>query len=159
MRWSRALILPVLAVLVIACGSPATSEGGGGNGNASEESDTPAASVDGGGGNGGGGSAEDAERVAADLVPPNSTETSRTVASGTVFATYESTDSIESLVSFYESAIPDTGMQIISTTNSQGGTSWLFAVDEQASFGGAASVFPSGTGSGTAVSIQVSATQ
>jgi hypothetical protein len=157
MRWSRALILPVLAVLIIACGAPATSEGGGGNG--SEESDTPAASVDGGGGNGGGGSAEDAERVAADLVPPNSTETSRTVASGTVFATYESTDSIESLVSFYESEIPGTGMQIISTTNSQGGTSWLFAVDEQASFGGAVSVFPSGTGSGTAVSVQVSAAQ
>jgi hypothetical protein len=146
----------------VACGAPAasTGDGGNGNGNGSEPSEAAQPSTDGGGGDGGGtGTAEDAEQVAADLVPPNSTETSRTVASGTVVATYESTDSVESLVSFYEDKIPDTGMQIFSTSSAQGGTSWLFAVDEEASLGGAVSVFPSGSGSGTSVSIQVSATQ
>ena len=109
MRWARLLVLPVLVVLLVACGgSPGTSTDDNGNGNGNGESTNPdvtataEASKDDGNGTGNDG---DVEQLAADLVPPNSTETTRTVASGVVFAGYESTDSPDSLKSYYEGKI------------------------------------------------------
>ncbi len=101
------------------------------------------------------GSAGNVEDVYNALIPPNSTETSKTTASGAVFGTYTSTDSIESLVSHYESAIPETGMEIFSTSTAGGGTSWVFAESEGASFGGSVAVAPNSDGEGTAVIITV----
>ena len=69
----------------------------------------------GGGASSGTGSGE-LEAVAAKLVPPNSSETSKTTASGVIFVTYSSTDSPDSLKGFYENAISQTGWQTISTT-------------------------------------------
>jgi len=126
MRWSRALILPVLAVLIIACGSPATSEGGGG-GNGSEESDTPAASADGGSGNGG--SSGDVDQLANDLVPPNSSEVSRIEAEGTLLVGYTSTDSVDSLKSYYEGKFNDLGVNVIGTSSA--GTTHTFVIGNE----------------------------
>ena len=156
MRWSRTFVAPFLIVVAVACSSP----GGGTGGDGSEPTDAPeptTASTDGGGGDGGdGGSGSgDLDAVFEQLTPPNSTETSKTAAEGIIFAVFESTDSIDSLKSFYESAIPDSGLQIFSTTEAQGGYAWTIAESEGSSFGGAVSIYPSGSGSGTAVSVTI----
>jgi hypothetical protein len=88
------------------------------------------------------------ESLAAALVPPNSTEVSNTSAEGISFIIYESTDSVESLQSFYESAIPAAGMEIISTTTTGGNVGLVFAESEGSLFGGAVNIFPSSTGGG-----------
>lgn len=159
MRWTRLLVLPVLVVLLVACGgSPGTSTDDNGNGNGNGESTNPdvtataEASKDDGNGNGG-----DVEELAADLVPPNSTETTRTVASGVVFAGYESTDSPDSLKSYYEGKIASAGMVIISTTSTSGTYGFIFAEDDQGSgFGGSIAIAPSSSGgSGSTVIVTV----
>lgn len=157
MRLARALFLPVLAILTISCSSPAaTTEDG--DGNASEESVAPEATVaDEGGGEGGGGGDADIEQIAETLTPPNSSETSRTTAGGVIFVTYESTDSADTLKSFYENAIAETGWQVISTTSAEGSHSWIFAESEGSSNAGVVSVGPGTDGSGSTVAIQVGA--
>ena len=173
MRWSRTLAPVVVLVLVAACGSSAASADGNGNGggNGTEESEaaataTPTAAAtpdDGGGGGGSGGgsgggvASGDLEALVDDLTPPNSTEVNRTTAEGIIFVIWESTDSTDSLRSFYEGAIDDTGMEVFSTTQASGAYSWLFAESEGSSFGGAVTVAPSSSGgSGSTVSVQVS---
>jgi hypothetical protein len=164
MRWSRALVAAMFVLAVGACSTPAaSSDDGNGDGNGNGGSSNPPASRaapqsqdDGNGGNGGnGGSAGDADAVFNALIPPNSTEISKTTAASTYFATYTSTDSVESLTSHYESAIPGAGMQIFSTTNAQGGTAWVFAENEGSSFGGSVSVYPETDGGGASVIIAV----
>ena len=165
MRWSRALVAAIFVLAVAACSSPTASSGPDDNGNGNGGSSNPPASQgapqsqdDGNGGNGGnGGNAGDADAVFNALIPPNSTELSKTTASGTFFATYSSTDSVESLTNYYQSAIPGTGMEIFSTTNAQGGTAWIFAEDEGSSFGGSGSVYPNTDGGGSSVIITVAA--
>ena len=163
MRWARLLVLPVLVVLLVACGgSPGTSTDDNGNGNGNGESTNPdvtataEASKDDGNGNGNG-NGGDVEQLAADLVPPNSTETTRTVASGVVFAGYESTDSPDSLKSYYEGKIASAGMVIISTTSTSGTYGFIFAEDDQGSgFGGSIAIAPSSSGgSGSTVVVTV----
>lgn len=160
MRWSRALVAAMFVLAVAACSSPAASSGdGNGDGNGNGGSSNPPASQaapqsqDDGGNGGNGGNADDVFNA---LIPPNSTEVSRTTAGGTFFATFTSTDSIESLTDHYESAIPGTGMEIFSTTSAQGGTAWIFADSEGSSFGGSVSVFPNTDGGGSAVTVTVS---
>jgi hypothetical protein len=144
----------MFVLAVAACSSPAASSGPDGNGNGNGGSSNPPASQgapasqDDGGNGGNGGNAGDADAVFNALIPPNSTELSKTTASGAFFATYTSTDSVESLTSHYQSAIPGAGMEIFSTTNAQGGTAWIFAQDEGSSFGGSVSVYPNTDGAG-----------
>lgn len=152
--WSIVL----LAALVVAgCSStPAASQAGGGGGGGQGQPSIaipsiaiPSVAIGGGGGGGGGGSGTDVEAVAKALVPPNSSEVTKTTAQDTSFAIYVSTDSLDSLKSFYEGAIPRAGMQILSTTTSNGGIAWVIATDAGGSFGGAVSVFPTGDGKTT----------
>ena len=149
MSRARALALPALMVLVVACGGPASQSSAGSE--ASNDSGSSAAASTGGepsaaastGGNG-----IDVESVAAALVPPNSTEISNTTAEGISFVIYESTDSIDTLRAFYESAIPGAGMQIISTTPAGGNVGLVFAESDGSTFGGAVNIFPSSSGGG-----------
>lgn len=157
MRWSRTFAAPFLIVVAVACSSPGGGTGGDGGGDGSEQSDAPeptAAATAGTGGGGGTGSG-DLNAVFETLTPPNSSETTKTAAEGIIFAVFESTDSIDSLRSYYEGAIADAGLQIFSTTEAQGGYAWTIAESEGSSFGGAISIYPSGTGSGTAVSVTI----
>ena len=169
MRWSRTLIAPALMVLLVACGgaggSAGAGDGDGGGESASAQSQAPAATApptnddggggdDGGGDDGGGTGSVDLDGVYDTLTPPNSTETSKTSADGIIFAILESSDSIDSLKSFYEGAIPDAGLKIFSTTEAQGGFAWTIAESEASDFGGAVSIYPSGTGS-TIVSVTI----
>jgi hypothetical protein len=149
------MLLPVLllAMLVAACGGGpgASTDGNGGNGGeesqGAEATATPESeeSQDDGGNGGNGG---DVDAVADGLVPPNSTELSRTTAGGAVVVGYESTDSPESLQGFYEDAIADTGMEVFSTTSAGGAFGWVFAESEGSSFGGSVTVAPSNTNTG-----------
>lgn len=172
MRWSRAAWLtPVLILSVAACGSPAASDGGNGGDDTGDETaqtepaePTPAGD-DGGGesGGGGGGNAGDADAAFERLTPPNAEEVTKTTASGVIFAGFNSSDSMESLTSFYEDAFDDLGLQILTTTEAAGGITWFVGTDENASeFGGVISVIPGtdgGSGStGSTVSIQIGAT-
>lgn len=156
MRWSRGLVLLLVVLLIAACGgSPAASaDDSEGNGGSSEAADTPepAASKDDGGN---GGSAGDLDQLAEDLTPPNSTETSRTTAGGVIFLTFESTDSPDSLRSFYESAIANTGLEVFSTTSAEGTYAWIFAESEGSDYGGVVSVGPGVDGSGSVIVVQV----
>ena len=160
MRWSRTFVAPFLIVVAVACSSPGGGTGGDGGGDGSEPTDAPeptaATENGGGGGEGGGGSGStDLDAVFEQLTPPNASETSKTAADGIIFAVFESSDSIDSLKSFYEGAIPASGLQIFSTTEAQGGYAWTIAESEGSSFGGAISIYPSGSGSGTAVSVTI----
>lgn len=164
MRWSHALLALALVILAAACGSPAvTQTDGDGNGTGSEQSEpveATEAAGDGGGADEGGGEGSgsgDVDRAFEILTPPNSTQITRTDSEGIIFAAFDSSDSLDVLRSFYESAIPEAGLQILSTTEAQDGIAWTIAESEGSTFGGAVSLFPSTDGSGTQVSITIGA--
>lgn len=165
MQWSRTLVLPVMLLLLLAaCGAPATTDG---NGNGDDESQAAAATAtpeaeesedDGangeGDGNGGNGSVDgDLEQLAEDLTPPNTTETSRTTAGGIIFLLWESTDSPEEVADWYEDAIADAGLEVISRTSTQGAFSFFFGLEDGSDLGGVVSITPSGNGSGVGLQI------
>jgi hypothetical protein len=102
--------------------------------------------------NPGGGGGGDVDSMVSALTPPNATQISRTDAGGGVINTRDSSDSVDSLKSFYEGKIPSTGMHVISTTNAGGYYSWVFAESDSSSHGGSVTLGPSSTGgSGTSV--------
>ena len=159
MRRPRALTAFALMFLfVAACGSPAASDGNGdGDGNGSEQSE-PAEETQGDGGGGGGD--RDVEAAFDTLTPPNAEEVSKTTAQGVIFAAFNTSDSLDSLTSFYQDAFNDLGLQILTTTEASGGITWFVGTDETAStFGGVVSVFPATDGGdGSTVSVQIGAT-
>lgn len=173
MRVPRALAALLILVLIAACGGGQAGDSSGGDDNGSDtESTAPEPgggnessddggnggtepSDDGGNGGGGGGSSHDLDEIFATLTPPNSTELSKTTAQGVIFAAWDSSDSFDSLRSFYEDAIADTGLQIIQTTEAQGGIALVIAEDDTGNFGGTVSIFPASDGSGTQVSVTV----
>lgn len=162
MRRPRALTAFALMFLfVAACGSPAVSDGNGdGDGNGSEQSEPAEETQGDGGGGGGGGGDRDVEAAFDTLTPPNAEEVSKTTAQGVIFAAFNTSDSLDSLTSFYEDAFNDLDLQILTTTEASGGISWFVGTDETAStFGGVVSVFPATDGgSGSTVSVQIGAT-
>jgi hypothetical protein len=156
MRWSRALTLPVLFTLLVACSGPAASQSGGTEQSANPTPTTEASTGGEATPTQGGAAGDDLDALVEQLTPPNSTESSRTSATGGIFVGWESTDSVESLKSFYEGAIPATGMQIVTTQSASGTFSWIFAESEGSSHGGSVVVAPSTTGgSGATVVVTV----
>jgi hypothetical protein len=95
--------------------------------------------------------AGDAATVAKQLVPPNSTEQSKTTTDTYWYVIYGSTDTPASLKGFYESQIPKTGLKIVSTTSSNGTYAWAISKDEAGSFGGSVTVGPASDGSAGSV--------
>jgi hypothetical protein len=163
MRWVRALVLPVLTIMIVACSGPAASQSTSGSeatdnptSTVAESTPSPSATEDGGGGDGGGGGG-DLDALIDDLTPPNSTQTMRTSASGGVFVAWDSTDSVDTLKGFYESAIPGTGMEIFSTSTAGGTYSWVFAESEGSSHGGSVTLGPASDG-GSGASVIVTLT-
>jgi hypothetical protein len=149
----------LVALLLVGCGGsaassapadPGTDTGAAATGESEGESEaTPETGGD------TGGATEDAVKVGEALVPPNSTEVSKTTTDTYWYVLYESTDSPDTLKSYYENEIPKTGMQIISTTSANGAYVWAIARDESGAFGGAVTVGPSGSGSGSSVIVAV----
>jgi hypothetical protein len=168
MRWTQVLAALLIVLLVAACGGGSGDGNGGddgggsqaaGNGDDGGEGSQPAGNDgngdDGGGADGGGSGSLDVDEVFATLTPPNATELSKTTTAGVIFAAWESDDSFDSLRSFYEDAIADSGLQIIQTTEAQGGIAWVVAEDDTGNFGGTISIFPASDGSGTQISVTV----
>lgn len=152
MRWARALVLPVLAVTVIACGGPATDGGNGGNG--SEESQAGAPDPDGGndGDGGNGGDQGDLEQLADDLKPPNSTEITRMSANEAFIISWSSTDSVDSLESFYDDKIGQLGVNLLGKSSAQGGHTWVIGNEDGSGPQGGVTVAEDGSG-GTVISV------
>ena len=83
MRWSRALTLPVLLALLVACSGPAASQSTGGTEQSDNPTPTAGASTDGApSATEGGGAGGDLDALVEKLTPPNSTESSRVSQSG-----------------------------------------------------------------------------
>jgi hypothetical protein len=171
MRATRALAALLILVLVAACGGGPTGDSGGddngndtesaapGGGDSTDPGDggaEPSDDGDDGGDDGNGGTGSlDVDRVFETLTPPNASELSKTTTAGVIFAAWDSDDSLDSLRSFYEGAIADSGLQIIQTTEAQGGVAWVVAEDESGSFGGTVSIFPASDGTGTQISVTI----
>jgi len=162
MRWTPALAF-LLVLMLAACGGSGSggTDSDGGDGEPTDAAETTDdgnggnGGDDDGDGNGGNGSSGDLDQLAEDLTPPNSSETSRTTAGTVIFLTFTSTDSPDDLKSFYESAIADTGLEVFSTTSTQGTYSWIFGVDEGDGSGGIVTVSPDPNGGGSQVGVQV----
>ena len=166
MRLARALVLPVMVIAVAACGSSGGTDAAGSTqpsvdapASPSPADASPAASQDdGGAGASSGGGAGDLSGVADQLVPPNASETSKTTASGVIFVTYSSSESPDSLKSFYESAIGKIGWHTLSTTSAEGSYSWVISPDASGNAAGSITVAPDASGgSGSQVLIQLGA--
>jgi len=156
MRRSHALILPVLLLLALAaCGGSSSSNGNGNGGESQAAQESQAAESQAAQESHGGGSNTDIDQVASDLVPPNSSETSRTTASGVIFVTYDSTDSPDSLKSFYDDAIDQLGWYVFSQTSAGGSYSWIIGETETADAAGSITLGPGGDGTGSSVLIQI----
>jgi hypothetical protein len=104
-----------------------------------------------------GASSGDVKALADALKPPNATQTFTSEASGLVTTIYASTDSADSLKSFYDGAIADAGMKVISTSTdtTTSTTAIVFASEDNATFGGSIAISPDPSGSGTNVSVIV----
>jgi hypothetical protein len=151
-----AALAALLMLVAAACGGSAASSAPADAGTGSGSGNGTAASADAGSGSGSGtAAASDAAKVGEQLQPPNSTETSKTTTGGYWYAIYHSSDSPDSLKSFFEGQIPKTGLQIVSTTTANGTYSWLVANDSSGTFGGSVTVGPGGDGSGSDVIVGI----
>jgi hypothetical protein len=170
MRVARALVLAFAVIVVAACGSSAGSSVDGGSsapvGSSEASGAAPSPSLDaaspepsqggGGGGASQGAGGGDLSAIADQLVPPNSSETSKTTASGVIFVTYSSTDSPDTLKGFYEGQIGKVGWTTVSTTSTAGSYSWIISPDANGSVAGSITVAPDASGgNGSQVLIQL----
>ena len=160
MRFLRTLVACALLLgigTLAACSgngssSSASASQGGSSGGGESNSATQSAAASASSGGGG-----DLNSLVDALKPPNSTQTSRTDANGGVFIGWESTDSVDSLKTFYEGAIPKTGMKIFSTSNTSGTYVWVFAEADGSSHGGSVTITPSTSG-GVGTTVVLTAT-
>ena len=144
MRSMRTLLLGVLLVALAACGGqpgsasadestggePTTTESTGGEPSTAETPDD------------GGSGTVDMDTLIAELVPPNSTEISRTEAGTSVLIGYESTDTVGDLRGFYIQKIADLNLTVLTTTEAANTYAVAFGTNE------------AGTGLGGTVAVQ-----
>jgi hypothetical protein len=148
MRWTRVLMLPVLAIMVVACGGSGGSDSGGGNGgnggNGSEESQAETQPDEGNGG--GGEDAGDRPQLAGDLEPPNATETTRMSADGGFIISWRSSESVDSLESFYDDKIAELGINLLGKQSVEGAHTWIFGDEDGSGPQGGVTVTEDGSG-------------
>ena len=144
MRSPRTLLLGVLLVALAACGGqpassnadestggePTTTESSGGEPSTAETPDD------------GGPGSLDMDTLIAELVPPNSTEISRTEAGTSVLIGYESTDTVGDLRGFYIQKIADLDLNVLTTTEAANTYAVAFGTNE------------AGTGLGGTIAVQ-----
>lgn len=103
----------------------------------------------------GGGGSDDLSALADKLVPPNSSQTARTEASGVLVIAYTTSDSVDSLKGFYDNAIKSAGLTVVSTTTVQNGVSIIFTKGSGSAFGGSVAIGPASDTSGSAVVVSL----
>jgi hypothetical protein len=150
MRWARALVLPAMILMVVACSAPTASTGGG---DGSQQSQTAQPSTDGGGGGGGGGTGSDVDALAEKLVPPNSTEASRFSGEGTLLVAYSSSDSADSVVSFYENKLNELGIHVMGKSTAGETTTFVIGNEDGSGVQGGVSIAPDQNAGNTLISI------
>ncbi len=157
MRLLSVLAIAGLMLTISACGGnnagSSTGASSGSDASSGSQASTAASAAAEPSSGGGGGSAGDLASLADALVPPNATQTVRTDAADGIFIAYSSTDSMDSLQGFYENAIKNAGMTIISTTTAADGIAWIFARGSDSSFGGSVTVAPESDSTGSTVAI------
>lgn len=155
---SLVVLLSLLAVLS-ACGGSSGDSGSqesddGGSG-ASQAEETQPATDDGDGGDDGSTGSFDLDRAFEALTPPNADELTKTTADGIIFAAWDTDESFDSLRSFYEDAMDDLGLEVVTTTEAQGGIAWAATDGDDSGVGATISIFPASDGSGTQVSVTI----
>ncbi|HET6745383.1 MAG TPA: hypothetical protein VFH90_05965 [Candidatus Limnocylindria bacterium] len=133
MQSLRTLLLGALVVALAACGggpdNSSAAESTGGEPSPASSASQPAESAAESSDNGGPG-ATDAESLLNELVPPNSTELSRTEAGGATLVSYESTDTVGDLKSFYVQKIVELNMTVLTTTEAANTYAVAIGTDE-----------------------------
>lgn len=160
MRSLRSMLLGVLLVILAACrAGPAssTAESTGGEPSTGASASEPAASAsepaaetpdDGGPAPGNISDLED------DLVPPNSSQISRSETPQGVLVAYDSSDSADDLKNYYTQKIGDLGMTVITTTDAQGTWAIAFGTDMTGTgLGGTIAVADSGNARNVVVTL------
>lgn len=110
-------------------------------------------------GGGGGNASGDVGEMVSRLEPPNATEVSRFSSADGVVISWESTDSVDSVKSFYDDAIEEAGLNVYGTTDVQGTHSWVISEESGSGYNGSVTIGPSSSGSGTSVSALLGFTQ
>ena len=127
------------------CGAPSTS--------ASASASASASS-------GGGGGSDDLDTIATNLAPPNGTQQARYSASGGLIITWLSTDSVDSLKSYYDGKLGSLGLNVLSTTDVQGTHGWVFGNEDNTGVSGALTLSPdTSSGGATTVSLTIGLNQ
>jgi hypothetical protein len=133
MRSLRTLLLGALVVALAACGggpdNSSAAESTGGEPSTASSASQPAESAAESSDTGGPG-ATDVESLLSELVPPNSTQLSRTDAGGATLVSYESTDTVGDLKSFYVQKIAELNMTVLTTTEAANTYAVAFGTDE-----------------------------
>jgi len=133
MRSLRTLLLCGLVVVLAACGggpdNSSAAESTGGEPSTAASASLPAESAAESSDDGGPG-ATDVDSLLNELVPPNSTELSRTTAGGATLVSYESTDTVGDLKSFYVQKIAELNMTVLTTTEAANTYAVAFGTDE-----------------------------
>jgi hypothetical protein len=117
---------------------------------------TPAPTPSSGASGGVGG--DDVQAVADALVPPHATETFNSSGSGVILTVYTSTDSPDSLKSYYDSTLAAAGMKVVttSTDSATNTTVIVFGREGDSTFGGSVGIAPDQAGgTGSTVSVTV----
>jgi hypothetical protein len=149
-------VIPVLVMALASCGgaSPGASSGGGGGNNGPSSAANPSSAeatvaASGGGGQGG---TTDLNALADKLTPPNATQTATYPTDTTIGIDYSSSDSLDTLKSFYDTAISDAGFTVASKIEGVAGSiTWYIAND--AGVGGYVTVDADPSGNGTQVTV------
>jgi len=119
----------------------------------------PTTGASGGNDSSGGNADGDVDELIARLEPPNATEVSRFSSSDGVVIAWESSDSVDSVKSFYDDAIEDAGLNVYGTTDVEGTHSWVISEESGTGYNGSVTIGPSSTGNGTSVSALLGFTQ
>jgi hypothetical protein len=158
MRRAHSLVPAALLMLLVACNGPganasASSGGGDQQSDSGTASASASASTDGGGGGGG---STDVDTVASNLAPPNGSEQARYSASGALIVSWTTSDSVDSLKSYYDGKLSSLGYSVLQTTDVQGTHGWVFGNADSTGVSGALTVGPATSGGGgAAVSLTV----
>ncbi len=161
MRRAHSLVPAALLMLLVACngpGSSASASSGGGDqqSDSGAASTSASASASASSGGGGGGGSDDLATIATNLAPQNGTEIGRYSASGALVVNWSSTDSVDSLKSYYDGKLSSLGLGVLSTTDVQGTHGWVFGNADNSAVSGALTLAPdSSSGGATLVSLTV----
>jgi hypothetical protein len=163
MRRALSRVPAAILLLLVACNSPGSSSSSS-TSSGDQQSDSTSASAtqssSASASSGGGTGSDDIDQIASDLTPPNSSETGRYSASGALIVAWSSTDSVDSLKSYYDGKLGSLNLNVLSTTDVQGTHGWVFGNEDNSGVSGALTISPdTSSGGATTVSLTIGLNQ